>query len=160
MNTEAQFAQLLAAHRGILYKVSRAYAGRTGAADDLAQEIALALWRGFGSYDARLAKFSTWMYRVALNVAISFERKERLRRHEPLAGLLEVPRAPFLAPELEWVYEWIERLPRATDKALMLLYLDGESQREIATLLGMSETNVSTRLGRLKEALRKELAPR
>lgn len=160
MSTEAQFAQLLAEHRGILYKVSRAYAGRTGAADDLAQEIALALWRGFASYDARLAKFSTWMYRVALNVAISFERKERLRRHEPLVGLLEVPVAPFLAPELEWVYEWIERLPRATDKALMLLYLDGEAQREIATLLGMSETNVSTRLGRLKEALRKELGPK
>lgn len=150
-----QFEHLLELHKPILYKVSRTYA--PAATDDLAQEIAIQLWRSFPSFDPARAKFSTWMYRIALNVAISFQRRERIRAHQPLGeGLLTLQPEPS-NDELRMLHDWIARLERPVDKALVLLFLDGESHRAIADILGLSETNVATKLARLKETMRKDL---
>ncbi|HYH98261.1 RNA polymerase sigma factor [Hyalangium sp.] len=159
---QERFLALLEDHRRILYKVARAY-GRTDAdRDDLVQETIAQLWRSFPRYDPRF-RFSTWMYRIALNVAISFQRRESTRtQHLAAAGeeFLQVVGKGDVEPteEVALLYQSIGRLDDL-NKALAMLYLDGHSHAEIAEVLGISTTNVATRIGRLKERLRSELHP-
>jgi RNA polymerase sigma-70 factor (ECF subfamily) len=149
---------LVQAHRGLLYKVTRAYGYSAADRDDLAQEVIAQLWRAHPRYDPRL-KFSTWMYRIALNVAISWRRRERARtQHLVPAGeeILENVReldAALDGEDLSLLYEAIGRFEEL-DRALLLLYLDGQPHQEIGEVLGMTTTNVATRIGRLKERLR------
>ena len=156
-----RFIGLLEEHRKILYKVASSYARNAADRQDLAQEIAVQLWRSFDRYDERL-RFSTWMYRVALNVAISFVRSEvRRLRHTVAAeqSILEIPapKPTELDENLQFLYGCIAKLD-LLDRALILLYLDGHEHDTIAEILGISETNVGTKIGRIKERLR-DLAP-
>ncbi len=157
---QTRFLRLLKEHRRILYKVSRAYGRTAEDRDDLVQETVVQLWRAFPRYDARF-RFSTWMYRIALNVAISFQRRESTRQHHVTAvgdEVLLAVSAAELEPEegLALLYRCIERLDDLS-KGLVLLYLDGHSHAEISEVLGISTSNVGTRLGRLKDKLRDEL---
>jgi RNA polymerase sigma factor (sigma-70 family) len=158
-DTRESFRALLEEHRRILYKVARAYGRSEADREDLVQEMAVQLWRAFPRFDARF-RFSTWMYRVALNVAISFHRREATR-HQHLAPvgdeMLEVAAEADRGPDedVRRLYQCISRLDDM-NKALALLYLDGHSHSETAEVLGISPTNVSTRLSRLKERLRRE----
>ena len=155
------FLAQLEPHRLILHKVARAYCPNAADREDLVQETVVQLWRSFGSFDGR-ARFSTWMYGVALNVAISFARREgrRPRRaalHEDV--LLEelAAREPDeRAHEVELLEREIARLGEF-DKALVLLYLDGNDYETIAGLLGISASNVGTRLTRLRVRLAENL---
>jgi RNA polymerase sigma-70 factor (ECF subfamily) len=160
---QQDFETRLAEHRGILYKLANAYCPAGEDRDDLVQEFLLQLWRSFPSYD-RERRFSTWMYRVALNTAISFARSARMRttRTVALDESPEVERVAAVVPATEdarigELYRVLHGLPEL-DRALVLLYLEEKSYREIAEILGISETNVGTRLGRLKQAMRRELA--
>jgi RNA polymerase sigma factor (sigma-70 family) len=160
---QEQFVALLDEHRKILYKVAGAYARNPEDRRDLVQEMAVQLWRSFPRYDARL-RFSTWMYRVVLNVAISYSRRETVRaRHAAPteASLLEVAADLSAATpgddDLRLLDRFLGRLDEL-DRALLLLYLDGNRHDAIAEVLGISETNVGTKLGRIKERLRRELA--
>jgi len=156
---QERFLALLEEHRRILYKVARAY-GRTAAdQEDLVQEMAVQAWKSFRRYDDRW-RFSTWLYRVALNVAISFRRREHTRAlHVAPDGeelLTRVGQAdPEPAEDVALLYRFIGQLD-PLNRALLLLYLDGQSQAEIGEVLGISPTNVSTRVGRLKERLRED----
>jgi RNA polymerase sigma factor (sigma-70 family) len=158
---QERFAALLEEHAGILHKTSRAYARSEPDRQDLSQEIAAQLWRSFARYDDRLP-FSTWMYRVALNVAISFARRQAVRRRhfaEP-EETAEVPDPAGAAAgdrELRLLERFLDGLDEL-DRALMLLYLDGRRHDAIAEVLGISESNVGTRVSRLKERLGRELA--
>ena len=155
---QAQFQSLLEEHRKILYKVCNSYCRNRDDREDLAQEIAIQLWRSFPSFDAR-CRFSTWMYRIALNVAISFFRRESTRRRYALADderlLNAIDESATQSAEIQALYEFIEGLD-ALNKALVLLHLDGNSYLEIAEVLGISETNVATRLSRLKQTMKGE----
>ncbi len=156
------FAELLERHRGILAKVAGSYARQREDREDLMQEIAAQLWRAWPSYDPSRA-FSTWMYRIALNVAIS-QLRGRMRapaRAGTADGALDALAAPAShdperSRQLERLYHFIHALP-PLERALMLLYLEERPQREIAEVLGLSETNVATKIGRLKARLRNEL---
>ncbi len=157
---QERFAALLEDHAGILHKTCRAYAFSEPDRQDLSQEIAAQLWRSFRRYDDRLA-FSTWMYRVALNVAISFARRQTVRRRHggDLEGIEEAVDLVGGAAddrELRLLDRFLAGLGEL-DRALMILYLDGRSHEEAGEVLGISESNVGTRLGRLKERLRREL---
>ncbi|MFT3762378.1 MAG: sigma-70 family RNA polymerase sigma factor [Pseudoxanthomonas sp.] len=157
-----RFAELLERHRGIVVKVAGAYAWQAEDRADLMQEIAAQSWRSFPRYDGERS-FSTWMYRIALNVAISFVRdsSERSRRNVPLG-----PQAHDVADDnagdhereqhVRLLYRFIHK-QKPLDRALLLLYLEDRNQREIAEILGLSETNVATKIGRLKQRLREEL---
>ena len=148
-------------HKRILHKVARAYCGNSSDREDLVQETVVQLWRSFGSFDGR-ARFSTWMYGVALNVAISFVRREgrRGRRAAPHETVL-LEELPAREPdERTREAELLEReiaLLGEFDKALVLLYLDGNEYATIAGLLGISVSNVGTRLSRLKARLAESL---
>ncbi|HEY0802087.1 MAG TPA: sigma-70 family RNA polymerase sigma factor [Steroidobacteraceae bacterium] len=159
---QARFAASLARHRGIVLKVASIYCWDAEDRRDLAQEIRAQLWRAFPSYDENRS-FSTWMYRIALNVAISYRRSSthRDRYHSSLddAALFAIadPAAHEPDDRVRELYRVIRQLDDL-DRALILLYLEGRSYREIAEVLGISETNVATKLNRLKQRLRKELA--
>ncbi len=159
---QMRFQALLTAHRGIVLKVAYTYCRREADRDDLVQEICTELWRSFGRYDAS-RPFSTWMYRVALNVAISQVRRAASRRL-PLASLdgeeaTRVPAPSALEPDerLADLDRVIARLD-PLDRALALLYLEERSYREIADILGVTQTNVATKISRLKQRIRNDLA--
>ena len=157
------FSELLRQHAGIVFKVANTYARLPEDRADLAQEIAAQLWHAWPKYDPARS-VSTWMYRVALNVAISHVRVQAVRqRHDAVPldeGLHDL--AAAAAPDheseqhLRLLQAFIGRQP-PLDRALLLLYLDERPQREIAEILGISEANVSTKVGRLKQRLRDEL---
>ena len=155
---QERFQNLLEDHKKILYKVCQSYCRNPGDRDDLAQEIIVQLWRSFRAFDQRV-RFSTWMYRIALNVAISFYRRESVRTRHVVPGsehLLEAIEETGNRPEeVQMLYQWIEDLD-PLNKALAILYLDGNNYQEIADILGISQTNVATKISRLKQTLRQE----
>jgi RNA polymerase sigma-70 factor (ECF subfamily) len=148
------FLAQIAAHQKILYKVAYLY-GRTEAdRQDLVQEIIVQLWRSAATFDGRSA-LSTWIYRVALNVAIS-ERREAGRRPRAEVPLDEVL---LVAPPDEGaagvMAQLVARLGEL-DRALVLLHLEGHAHEAIAGILGLSVSNVGTKLSRIKQRLRGE----
>jgi RNA polymerase sigma-70 factor, ECF subfamily len=156
------FTALLRQHEGIVHKVARTYCADAADRADLAQEIAVQMWRAWPGYDPARA-FSTWMYRIALNTAISWVRSTayRLRHVEPLDPDLHDAAAAHADPHeddaaLRTLHALIARLG-VLDRALLLLYLDGRNHREIGEVLGLTPTNVTTRISRLKQRIRAEL---
>ena len=150
------FDDWLSTHRGVLFKVVRAYAFTLHDQEDLFQEIATQLWISVPSFAGNCAP-STWIYRVALNTAISWSRKE-LGRHERFNESLDLHEAALrpndadVDPRLDWLYGEIRQLSEL-DRSLTLLLLDGFSYQEMAAALGMSETNVGVRIHRIKAHL-------
>lgn len=161
LDRQREYERLLQAHRGIVYKVAGGYSRSAADRDDLVQEICLQLWRAFPSYDPA-RRFSTWMYRVALNVAISqFRRRpqDEAARFEPLSQVhLETIGAEEGGHDerLDALRDFIGRLG-ALERALMMLYLDEHSYADIAEILGISETNVATKINRIKHRLRGQM---
>jgi RNA polymerase sigma-70 factor (ECF subfamily) len=158
-NQDNLFLRVLESHKGIIYKVANSYCSDTEDRKDLVQEIILQLWKSFGGYNEQF-KYSTWIYRIALNVAISFYRKENRRTeiaHPLPAGILylEADNQPDSESKLAALQRFISGL-KEMDKALMLLYLEEKSQREISEILGITETNVSTRISRIKKILQQK----
>lgn len=156
----SEFTERVDAHRGILFKVAASY-GR-GAEDraDLIQDITLQLWRAWPGYD-RSRPFATWMYRIALNVAITQQRRERpLAAHDRLgdehADLVGLDDVDAEDRERLALVRRAMRALGALDRALLLLHLDGCGHREIGEVLGIREGNVATRLGRIKQHLRRQ----
>ncbi|MCF7751918.1 sigma-70 family RNA polymerase sigma factor [Bacillus subtilis subsp. subtilis] len=158
-----RFASLLAQHRGIVLKIARGYCAHQEDRLDLIQDISVQAWDAFDSFDPARARFSTWLYRVALNVAISQLRRQQLRQrhHAPLDE--ETLPADAAAPaEQRHALHQLEAAIRALpplDRALMLLHLDDYDHRQIADILGISSANVSTRLHRLRQQLRARFDP-
>jgi RNA polymerase sigma-70 factor (ECF subfamily) len=147
------------AHKAILFKVARVYGATHSDREDLFQEIALQLWHSVEAYRGDCAA-TTWIYRVALNTALAWRRRER--RHsegrqdiEAATGLLIAPSVPD--PRLEWIYQRIAELDEA-NRSLALLMLDGFSYREMSQILGLAESNVGMKIHRIKAALAARLA--
>lgn len=160
-DAQATFVEHLEKHPGVLIKVANAYCRDAASREDLIQEIAAQLWRAYPRFDGRAA-FSTWMYRIAVNVAISFYRSEwRKTNHVELtdrANLEEVatPQEPGNGEALALLHRFIDRLDDL-NRVLMILYLDDSSYAEIAAILGVSETNVATKISRIKRRLKAEI---
>ncbi|MEZ4448328.1 MAG: RNA polymerase sigma factor [Nannocystaceae bacterium] len=153
------FESWIAAHKAILFKVARAYGSTHSDREDLFQEMALQVWHSIGAFRGDAA-VTTWIYRVALNTALAWGRRQR--RHsrgrqdlEASAALLEAPPAPD--PRLEWIYQRIAALDEV-NRSLALLLLDGFSYREMSAILGLTESNVGVRINRIKAALVAQLA--
>ncbi len=153
---EKEFTGLIKENKGILYKICNSYCADKNDRDDLVQEIIYNLWKSFNSYNTRF-KFSTWMYRIALNVAISFYRQEKkIKYHNEISeGLIvfEENIENETESNLTLLQEFINEL-KEIDKAVILLYLDDKSHREIAEITGFTETNIATKINRIKQKLR------
>jgi RNA polymerase sigma-70 factor (ECF subfamily) len=152
-----EFAALLEGHRRLIFKVANTYARGTADVEDLAQEIAAQLWRAFPAYD-RARRFSTWMYRISLNVAISWLRAEapRRRRSVPYDPGLHEPSTLEAHDDDEGrrILRGFIDSQDALNRAVLLLYLEEHSCAEMSEILGVTETNLTTKINRLKERLR------
>ena len=160
---QTRFLALLLEHRAILHKVAFGYCRQREDRADLVQEMAIQLWRSFERYDGRVA-FSTWTYRVAMNVAISHFRGEqrRIRDTEPFDELAHElaasdPWAERTADNMRVLGHLIDELDEL-NRGLMLLYLEGHGAEEIAEIVGISPGNVTTRMNRIKNQLQREFA--
>jgi len=147
------FSKLIEQHQAIIHKVCMVYANGRADREDLFQEICLQLWKSFPNFREE-AQFSTWMYRVALNTAISTVRKkknafsfESLRETDTIAE-----HTSNKTEQSKMLYSAISKLNRI-DKAIILLWLEGKNYKEIATIMGTSEKNVSVKLVRIKRRL-------
>lgn len=150
------FGEWLAVHRGILFKVVHAYAFEPADRQDLFQEIAIQVWRSVDAFRGD-SSVPTWMYRVALNTAIAWTRKEGRhqrgkRPFEEVEGLLTTASSEKRDPRVEWLYHQIAQL-KVVDRSVALLLLDGFSYKEIAAIVGITESNVGVKINRIKSAL-------
>jgi RNA polymerase sigma-70 factor (ECF subfamily) len=159
-NLESLFKSWLIEHEGLVLKVARAYTLTTEDCQDLAQEILLQVWGSLPQFQGE-ARASTWFYRVALNTALAWHRKEHRRRarQQPVLEVEDLSVAGLDSAQqiiqreaVERLYAAIRQLPK-TDAAVVLLYLDDLSYRQMAEVLGISESNVGVKLNRAKRVL-------
>lgn len=152
---EQEFLSLIEQHKGIIYKVSKMYMDDAEDVKDLSQEIILQLWKSYESFKAQ-SSFSTWMYRVALNIAITFLKKDAKKIDR--AGIHyeteieDVNTASQKENQLEYFYKAVHELS-PIEKALIFLFLEGQSHKDIGYNLGISEGNARVKLNRTKEKL-------
>ena len=156
MQTQEQlFLTLIEQHKGIIYKVSRMYVDEAEDVKDLSQEIILQLWKSYGTFRTQSA-FSTWMYRVALNVAITFLKKGARKidstGYQPELEIEDVNTAPQKEHQLNYFYKAVQELSQI-EKALIFLFLEGQSHKDIGYNLGISEGNARVKLSRTKDKL-------
>jgi RNA polymerase sigma factor (sigma-70 family) len=155
---EKEFNNLINQHRGIIFKVCHLYGFEKEYQEDLFQEIVLQLWKSFPSFRGE-SLATTWMYRVALNTAIShFRREHKKPKRRSITGLeFNIPDIPPDADHLE-EYELMKRaidqLSRI-EKAIVMLYLEEKSYQEIGDIMGISLSNVGVKLNRIKLKLGK-----
>ena len=160
--TDAEFLRLIEENKAILFKISNSYCPNRDDREDLIQEIIFQLWKSAQTFDTK-RKFSTWMYRIALNVAISYYRRQRRSGLRITFGgdlhLMELA-DNSAEPDIEEKVDLLQRFiseQNELDRALMILYLEERPYREIAEILGITETNVATKLSRIKGRLKQHL---
>lgn len=154
--TEQEFLSVIKEYERVIYKVCYLYATKNAPLNDLYQEVVLNIWKAFTKFRGE-SKISTWIYRIALNTCISFIRKEK-----------NIPEVVTLTQEVNWMtdeqdelqvmlkelYLLINQLGQL-DKSIILLYLEEKSYEEISEIMGLTVTNVATKLSRIKDKLRK-----
>jgi RNA polymerase sigma-70 factor (ECF subfamily) len=149
-----EFTALIRRNAGLIHKIAHAYCRNATDREDVVQDIAVHLWRSRDRYDPRFRE-TTWIYRIALNVAISFHRRER-RHHDratPIDDHAIVVEPVEPSDEVQRLLRCIDDLG-ALDRALVVLYLEGNDHASIAEILGISVSNVGTKIGRIKDRLR------
>jgi RNA polymerase sigma-70 factor, ECF subfamily len=152
------FVRLVSEHRGMLYKVCRLYCFTAPDRQDLFQEIVFQLWRSYPGFRGE-ARISTWLYRIALNTAISGLRKQHRLITTVDPGLLpgEIQDIQYPAEKEDQVrqlYAAIEKLSEV-EKALTMLYLEDKSYNEMEEILGISQNNLRVKMNRIRDKLRK-----
>jgi RNA polymerase sigma-70 factor (ECF subfamily) len=154
---EDQFLDILEKNIGIILKITRAYVKTLPDKEDLINDITLELWKSFGRFKGN-SKVSTWIYRVALNTSMNYKRKREKDKFFPLDDLKQIDSLSWLIEQndsshFEILYQCIDELTEL-NKAIILLYLDGNSHNEISDITGISKTNVGTRICRIKEQIK------
>ena len=153
---EQEFLNRIESHKGILYKVSKMYMDNYDDQQDLFQEIVCQLWKSYETFRNE-SQFSTWMYRVAVNTAIVFLRKEKRKvyKYEIASENIkeEEGDSHIKESQLDHFYKAVQKLEKI-DKAIIFYQLEGFSHKEIGENLGISEGNARVKLNRAKEKLK------
>jgi len=154
---EKIFLSILESHKGIIFKVANTYCYDKSDQDDLIQEIILQLWLSIENFNDQY-KWSTWIYRIALNTSISFYRKNKTRKENTVSlhPIIEMPN--FNEKHLEddnflLLRRFVREL-KEIDRALILLHLEGLGSKEIADIIDTTQTNVTTKISRIKKRLK------
>jgi RNA polymerase sigma factor (sigma-70 family) len=158
-NTSPDFLTVIEANKRIIFKICNSYCRHAADREDLAQEIVYQLWKSWSSFNDDY-KLSTWMYRIALNVAISSYRKEKKSTDTILIGdqVIEIADEDLndgLETSLNALQQFINELS-PLNRALMILYLEEKSHKEMAEIMGITSTNVATKISRIKEQLKQK----
>ena len=155
MQPEKEFIHLLNQHQKIVYKVCNLYMDLHSDREDLFQEITLQAWKAYGNFRGD-AKFSTWLYRVALNTAITFFRKDKKKPDiystDTMPEKVEENTDP-VEEQVKAMYAAIGELSKI-DKALVMLYLEDYSYQEIGEMIGITANNVAVKMNRIKIKLK------
>jgi RNA polymerase sigma-70 factor (ECF subfamily) len=159
---EHSFVELLEKHQNIVHKVCRLYTNNQDAHNDLFQEITIQLWKAYPKFRGD-AKFSTWMYRVGLNTAITLYRKSKrsIKTQEFETVQFKIKSEPYDDTEerqLKLLYKAVHQL-NDIEKALVFLYLEDKNYSEISETLGISEVNARVKMNRVKKKLKTILNP-
>lgn len=152
-----EFLKVIEANKGIIYKISRTYCKLEEDRKDLIQEIIIQIWNSFHTYDSQY-KHSTWIYRISFNVAISHYRKSSFRQSNsiPLSdttNFIDEGNTDEKEGDIALLYQVIHGLNNF-DKALILLYLEKKSYKTIAEIIDITETNVATKIARIKKIIK------
>jgi len=156
-----EFVDILNNHRGLIYKVCHLYCDDPEDRKDLFQEIVLQVWKSLESFRQE-STIGTWMYRIALNTAITHFRKEkRLGGKVSLTGIdmPDLDDSSEKEDQLKELFKAIEDLDRI-DKSIILLYLEEKNYEEISEITGLTRTNVGVRLNRIKIKLSNKIINR
>lgn len=154
LEKEQQFEQMVREYRSTIYTICYMFSKDQDEVSDLFQEVLINLWKSFPSFEGR-SKLNSWVYRVSMNVCISLERKKKRQRTVPL--MMDIN--PFEeenanSKQMEILRKRIARLG-IFDRAIILLWLENMSYEEIGEIIGITAKNVSVRLYRMKEELKK-----
>lgn len=151
LERDAQFLEMIRLNEGIIYKVASFYTDNNHPIGDLYQEVVLNLWKAFPSFRGE-SKYSTWIYRIALNTCVSFYR--RSKKNVTYVDIsTDIPEITETNDQIQELYKLINRLGKI-ERALVLLYLDDKPYKEISEITGLSVTNVATKLSRIKDKLK------
>jgi RNA polymerase sigma-70 factor (ECF subfamily) len=151
VNVDVKFLEMIRQNEGIIYKVTSFYTDTEHPLGDLYQEVVLNLWKAFPSFRGD-SKYSTWIYRIALNTCVSFYRRSK-KNISYVDISMDIPDVVDNNEEIQELYKLINRLGKI-ERALVLLYLDDKSYKEIAEITGLTVTNVATKISRIKDKLR------
>lgn len=160
--TEEQFVTLLEENQNIVHKICRLYTNNRDQHNDLFQEITIQLWRAFPKFRGD-SKFSTWMYRVGLNTAITLYRKSKrtVQTQDFDSVMFRISSEEYddtVEQQLKLMYSAVKEL-NDIDKALVFLYLEDKNYSEISETLGITEVNARVKMNRVKKKLKKILTP-
>lgn len=153
-----KFITIIKSNQRLIYKVCFTYCRDTESRKDLEQEILVQLWKSLPRYDGRV-KLSTWIYKIAINTAFLFYRNEEKHlKHktildETVFQIADGSQSLEQEEKIAELYRFIDNLDKL-DKALMMLYLDNNKHKDIADILGITQTNVATKIGRIKGRLK------
>ena len=158
-SAKTDFTEMIEKQKGIIYKIANAYSRSSEDLEDLVQEIILQLWSSFGNYDPKY-KITTWIYRIALNVSITHYRKDVVRKKYTIPMTETFISSSYTeeddkTDDIRQLKSFIQELDEM-NRALMILYLDGNSHQEISSVLNISVSNVGTKISRIKEKLREK----
>ena len=160
MPKEAIFTDLIREHQGLLFKVTSIYTDNKQDQEDLFQEVVYQLWKYFDSFRNE-SKITTWMYRVAMNTAITNLKKNKRRPDSISIADTVIKETESLKDDtyeerLRLLYQYLNKL-NTLDKGLIFLLLEGKSYKEIAEITGLEASNVGTRISRVKKKLKTNL---
>ncbi|MBT8196400.1 MAG: sigma-70 family RNA polymerase sigma factor [Bacteroidia bacterium] len=154
IDLEKAFIDLLENNKRLIFKIASAYEYNPEFRKDLIQDIIIQLWKAFPNFDNKHA-VSTWIYRIALNVSISWLRKEKSRKktHTSYAqDFIIETETENQNEKMKLLYKFLNEL-KELDKAIMILRLEGLNNEEISNIMGISTSNVSTKVNRIKNTL-------
>ena len=153
-----KFIQILKENKWVIHKVINTYCKDSEDRKDLEQEILIQLWKSFESYNGQF-KMSTWIYKIAVNVSISFYRSNVARKSKtfPISESIfqvssQVDNPLFLDEERKFLHDFINQLDEF-NKQILILYFDDYSYKEISEIVGITESNVGTKINRIKNKL-------
>ncbi len=158
MDKKERFTEVIQTHAGLIYKISALY-GHQADREDLYQEIVFQLWKSFDTFKKQ-SKLSTWMYRVAMNTAIYHLKSHQKQVHTVPIDLQDERFTDMIDPSeeerIQLLYQHIQTLS-LLEKGIILLYLEGKNHGEIAEIIGITVSNVGTRIARIKEKLKSQI---
>jgi len=159
MAKEEEFVRTIKKNEGVIFKITTIYTHNEQDQKDLYQDIVYQLWKSFDTFRNE-AKISTWMYRVALNTAISQLKKRNRKPNAVSIDKVVVRQTECYDVEFEEslkvLYAHIQQL-NVLEKGLMLLLLEGKRYEEIAEITGLTPSNVGTRISRIKQKLKSQI---
>ena len=151
---EKEFLEKIEKHKGMIFKISKMYLENQEDREDLFQEIILQLWKSYQAFEGK-SQFSTWLYRVSLNTAITFLKRDKKRTDKnELHENIDIEDEQNTDKELqtEFLYKAVQEL-NPIEKALIFLFLEGQNHKQISENMGITEVNALVKLNRTKEKL-------